>query len=167
MGFTDFFKSFTSSNSGNSRTAGGMPDATVNTAATIPTATIPKPTRKPTQSSGGFFGGFSDFVKDVGAGIKSGAETFFTVQSQIDQVELARDLEEIKFNAVRQAAKSAPQVAQIGLPTLSDFVANPRDAARQLTPAAITGSTGVLGGISATTLLLAGGAVFLLMNRRS
>ena len=132
----------------------------------VPTQTktsIPIPQRKPqiptTSQSGGGITGFLNnagtLFGQVGQIAETGVKTFFGVKSQIEQFKTAQELEDIKLKAVRQSAEQAPPAAQVLLPSFSDFVNDPREAASQVVPAALAGS----GAISAGSNILSFGGL--------
>ena len=142
----------------------------------VPTpVAAPKPVAKTTAakpvSSTSFFdtwslGGVTDFLKGAGEAVKVGAEGFFGAKSQYNQLQTAQEIEKIKLDAILTSSRAAPAAAQIILPTFSDFLNDPREAASRVTPAALAGSGVLQGGMSLLTIGLAIGAVVLLARSK-
>lgn len=132
------------------------------------TSTVPLPTHKPaypgpvtpTTSGQGFsLGGIGDFLSDLGDTVESGVKTFFGVKSQYEQVKTAQELEKIKLAAVTSSAANAPAPAQIMLPSFSDWLSNPAEAASRVTPAALAGSGVIQTGLSSLAMIAGGGVL--------
>lgn len=126
-------------------------------------------TSAPVSSStiGGFdLGGVGDFLNRAGKTIGGVAETFFRTKSEIEQLKTAQELEKIKLEAVTQSAKNAPAPAQVVLPTVADFIDDPRAAASQVTPSALFGSGAIQSGISSMALIIGGGVAIYMLAKR-
>lgn len=135
-----------------------------------PSNSVPIPTRKPTSvsssaPSGFSLGGVGDFLKGLGDTVSSGFTTYFDTKSKIAQLETAQELEEIKLKTVQQSAQQAPPAAQVILPTFSDFLNDPREAASRVTPAAIAGSGVVQGASNIALYALVAGGLYLALRK--
>jgi len=121
-------------------------------------------------SGGSFFdswslGGVTDFLKGAGEAIKVGAEGYFGAKSQLNQVKTAQEIEKIKLDAILTSSRAAPAAAQIILPTFSDFLNDPREAASRVTPAALAGSGVIQSGMSLLTIGAVIGAIVLFARK--
>lgn len=147
------------------------------------TNTVPVPARKPAYTNTGMqttspgiagnviyntapqsgfsLGGIGDFLNKAASTVKEGFNTYFSTKSQIELAKTAQEIEEIKLQAIRQSAQQAPAAAQVILPTFSDFINDPREAASRVTPAAIAGSGAIQSGMNILTLGAIGVAIFL------
>lgn len=106
-------------------------------------------------------GGFFDSAAKLGDIFGKAVTTFYGAKSQAAQLKTATELEKIKLKAVTSSARQAPAAAQVILPTFSDWLNNPSEAASRVTPAALAGSGAIQGGITFTTIALVLGAVYL------
>lgn len=162
----------------------GIQGAAVSQASTAPAPSIaatvsnvPIPQRKPvftpaptsngqdTSSFGDFFSGIGNILKTVGDAAETGVSTYYGIKSKIEGLKTAEKLEDIKYAAVTKSAEQAPAAAQIYLPSVSDFLSDPIQAASRVTPAALSGSVGFNTGLSTLTLALGALGIFLVARK--
>ena len=144
---------------------------------TVSAGGVPIPQRKPNPpvvisnpapaQVGGFsLGKLGDFLNSAGKTVGGVAETFFKTKSQIEQLKTAQELEKIKLRSVTESAQNAPAPAQVILPTVADFINDPREAVSRVTPAALAGSGAFNAGISSLALVAGGGVLLYVLAKR-
>lgn len=91
---------------------------------------------------GDAFSGFADTISKVGSTASNAYTQVLTAKSNLNQAQLANDLEKLRNTAILNTARNAPQVAQAGLPTVAQGIQNPQGAASSVAPVVLSGGFG-------------------------